>query len=351
MVSEHGGNIYLNENVIDFSANISPFDITNVVYDAIIESLKNLNNYPDPECNELIKRISVFENFASEKIVCGNGAADLIYRIVYAFKPKSAVICAPTFSEYKKALSEVSCTVHEYLLREENDFLLNDDMIRFIDNTAPNMIFICSPNNPTGKLIRPDILKKITDICLDKNILLVCDECFIDFAADSEKCSLKNFINPSCIILKAFTKFFAMPGIRLGYALCGSEKTADRIKKTGQYWSVSIPAQAAGIAAVDEYLDEKNTLTKGCISSYIKNEREYLIEQLTLLGIKTFSSDANFILLKYGNDLFDLLIKKNILIRDCSNFNGLKKGFYRIAVKSHEENLILTDTMKEVLNV
>ena len=351
MVSEHGGNIYQNKNILDFSANISPFKVSDRIHKAIIDSIDNINNYPDPECTELRNKISLFENHPAEKIVCGNGAADLIYRIVHAFKPKSAIICAPTFSEYKKALSEAGCNVYEYILHEENDFFIIHEIIDLINNKTPDIIFLCTPNNPTGKLISPDILKKISDICKKKNILLVCDECFIDLTVDSDRCSLKNFLNSKCIILKAFTKFFAMPGIRLGYVLCGSEGNAEIIKNTGQYWSVSVPAQAAGIAAICEYTDENNTMTKENISSFIKKEREFLITQLDSIGIKAFSSDANFILFKTHHDLYDMLLKKNILIRDCSNFNGLEKGFYRIAVKSHEENLLLVKALREVLDV
>ena len=351
MVSEHGGNNYLNKSILDFSANISPFKMSENTIKAVTDSLKKCSDYPDPECCGLSERISVFENINKERIVCGNGAADLIYRISHAFKPKKAVIFAPAFSEYKKALSEIGCNTCEYILYEENDFLISDDIIDLIDLNEPDIVFICTPNNPTGRLVPPVLLKMISELCNKKNIILVCDECFIDLAADGEKYSLKNYFNDNCIVLKAFTKFFAMPGLRLGYALCGSAYIADIIKSTGQYWSVSTPAQTAGIAAIDEYFGSENTLTKRYISEYIKKEREYLICELSLLNIKVFPSDTNFILLKTEYDLYDMLLEKDVLIRDCSNFIGLKKGFYRIAVKTHEENVTLINALREVLDV
>ena len=351
MVSEHGGNIYANTGVIDFSANISPFGINEKVIRAVIDSSRKWSDYPDPHCIELIRKISQHECMDENRIVCGNGAADLIYRIAHAFKPQNAVICAPSFSEYQKALSEAECNIHNYTLYEENDFLIGTEITEFIKANSPDIVFICTPNNPTGKLIMPDVLKNIAELCLKKDILLVCDECFIDFVSDGDKYSLKNSFNYYCIILKAFTKFFAMPGLRLGYALCGSEQIANKLKNSGQYWSISTPAQAAGIAALDAYHDMDNRLTKEYISEVIKEERGYLTDNLSSLGIKVFSSDANYILLRSSLDLYGALLKKNILIRDCSNFSGLKKCFYRIAVKKHEDNVTLINAVKEVLNV
>ena len=344
MICEHGGYIYSQKGLIDFSANISPFGLSERIIDAVVSSADSWVNYPDPFCGELREKIGAYENMGAENIVCGNGAADIIFRIVHAFKPRKALVCYPSFSEYSKALSEWGSEITGYYLREEDDFAVGEELIRRIREQHTDMIFLCSPNNPTGKLIPEKILERIAEICKDRDIILVCDECFMDLTVSREKHTLKNHINSRCIILKAFTKLFAMPGLRLGYALCGSGELAERLSASGQYWSVSSPAQAAGMAALEIQHDMEK------LPAYISRQREYLYSRMDSMGIRYYRSDGNFILFRSRDDLGELLLKRDILIRDCSNFKGLSRGYYRIAVRTHEENRLLTDNMEEVLN-
>ena len=345
MICGHGGNIYRNKNVIDFSANINPLGMPESIKKAVIGSADMWERYPDPECTELIGGISRYEKTAADKTVCGNGAADIIYRIFRAFSPRSAVLYAPCFSEYEKAAGEIGCNVFRYCLKDENDFFPDDGIVSLISEDT-DIVFICSPNNPTGKLIPPDILKKISDRCAVCNTLLVCDECFLGFCMNGEKFSLRSFMTENTVILKAFTKLYAIPGLRLGYALFGSAENAEKVRCCGQCWGVSVPAQAAGIAALSEKT-EKDFISK--TREYISAERKYLIDILSECGIKCFSSDANYILIKAFAGLDDLLLKKNILIRNCGDFHGLSEEYYRIAVRRHDENIILADALREIL--
>ncbi len=342
---EHGGNIYnYNDNdIIDFSANINPLGMPMKVREAVMNSAYLWEKYPDPECIALRKILSETEDIPYRNIVTGNGADDLIYRIVHAFKPKKAVICVPTFGEYEKALEETGCTVDSLFLKEENDFCVTADILDMLTPDV-DILFLCSPNNPTGQLIPFELLKKISEKCMETNILFVCDECFMGFAENSGTYSLKQYINRNSIILKAFTKLYAMPGLRLGYALCGSENNAEKLQKSGQFWSVSVPAQAAGIAAVKEkkYVCES--------IGYVKKEREFLGSQLKKYGIKVFPSAANYLLFKGDKQLDDKLIEKGILIRNCANYRGLCDGFYRIAVRTHEENKLLISAIVRCIN-
>lgn len=145
------------------------------------------------------------------------------------------------------------------------------------------------------------------------------------------------------MILKAFTKLYAMPGLRLGYVLCGDEALAGCIRSCGQCWAVSVPAQVAGIAALKETEYVKETL------KIISKEREYLFKALSVLGMKVYPSEANFLLFRCDKPLDRLLLKEGIAIRSCENYEGLEYGFFRIAVRSHNENEILIRAIERVL--
>lgn len=343
MVNEHGGNIYRNNIIYDFSANINPLGLPENVKNALVNSIDMWDKYPDPYCTELTEKLSAKIGISPENIVCGNGAADLIYRIIYTFKPKNALICTPSFLEYEKALKEFGSKIITYNLREENNFILDKKILDLLDKNV-DMLILASPNNPTGKIISPEILEIICKKCSENNIIFLCDECFMDFLKGGEKFTAKNFLNGNVIILKAFTKIYSMAGLRLGYAIFGYSEKADLVRKTGQFWSVSAPAQIAGIAALDENNYIKNTL------KIIENERNFLQNELLKLNIKIFHSDANFILFKCNLPLDDLLLKEKILIRNCGNFKGLNDKFFRIAVRSHNENTVLISALRRILN-
>lgn len=340
---EHGGDIYNNDILYDFSANLNPLGMPKSVTNVLKNSIDKWDKYPDPYCRKLTEKIGLHENFSAENIVCGNGAADLIYRIIQAFKPPKSVICAPSFSEYEKALNEFGSKITVYRLLEKNNFILDSGIIELLTENI-DMLILCSPNNPTGKTIDTEILKNICEKCLEKNIIFLCDECFMSFVKDGKNKSVRNFINKNIIILKAFTKVYAMAGLRLGYALFGNTEYAEKVRKTGQFWSVSTPAQIAGIAA----LDEKNYIQKTI--EFIENERDFLLNELSKLNFKLYNAEANFILFKSNLPLDELLLKHKILIRSCANFDGLGESFFRIAVRSHEENIALIEALRRIVN-
>lgn len=306
---------------------------------ALAESINKFSYYPDPNCTNLIEKISEYENIPPEKIVCGNGAADLIYRLVYSVKPKRALIIAPTFSEYEKALAEVGCEIKYHFLRENENFCVTERLLYDLKNI--DIFFLCNPNNPTGNIVEPALLKEIFCRCQQENILLAADECFMDFVGSRKKYALQ--IQRGNVVIKAFTKIYAMAGLRLGYMLFGDEKLAEKVRRTGQCWSVSVPAQLAGEAA----LSEKEYAAKTV--DLIETERNYLYKSLCDLGIKAYPSRTNFILFFNELPLDKLLKKEKIAIRSCGNFIGLNENYFRIAVKNHNENVILTDALKKIL--
>ena len=342
-INIHGGDIYSRHVEHDFSANINPLGIPGEVISEISESLWHCENYPDPCCRELVRAISEREWFPSSRIVCGNGAADLIYRIISAFSPRNALICAPSFSEYEKALSEHGCVVRKHYLKRTDGFRLTADFLE--DITADiDMIFLCTPNNPTGLTISPDLLGSITCRCRETGAFLVVDECFLDFVDGGRELSCRQFMNENTAILKAFTKIYAMPGIRLGYALFGSDSAASAAAGTGQAWSVSVPAQAAGLAALR---------LSGFIEKTVEaigGERIFLSQGLKSLGLEVVPSEANFILFRCDIPLDKMLLERGIKIRNCENYDGLGSGWFRIAVRLRTENELLLSAVREALN-
>lgn len=346
----HGGDIYSKREIledkklIDFSANINPLGMPLSVKSAIIKSIDDFSSYPDPLCRDLINEISKFENIPADYIVCGNGAADIIYRISAGLRPKVALLMAPTFSEYEESLRIADCRIRYHYLLESNQFTLDQSIY---DKLKPdvNVMFLCNPNNPTGTLIEKEMVSKIAAGCKRNNTVLVVDECFIDFLENSQKYSIVDMLDDfdNVIVLKAFTKIYAMAGIRLGYGICSNKDIIDRIYNAGQPWNVSIIAQKCGVAALKEREYVRQT------QRIIKQNREYLMSQLSLLGFKVFESKANYILFKSENKLLHRELEKcGILIRPCNNYIGLDDTYFRIAVKSKEDNEYLVKSIKHI---
>lgn len=338
----HGGDIYGEDIRLDFSANTNPFGTPQGVIDAVAASLNGMHRYPDPYCRGLVKAISEHEQVPGDYILCGNGAAELIYAYCEAVKPERAVELAPTFSEYSLALRRTGGVMERYFLRQENEFQLDERFLGCLDRLRPHAVFLCNPNNPTGKTIDNGLLVKILNFCREENIRLFVDECFLDLADGG--LSLKGFLaeNPQLFILKAFTKSYGMAGVRLGYCLCAAGTLLEKMAETVQPWNVSSLAQAAGTAALKEQEFLKKT------RELVAEERHWLKEGLEKLGFWVCPSEANYLLFEGPAYLYTELKKQGIAVRNCDNYQGLGAGWYRIAVRTHEENAELINAMKSV---
>lgn len=344
----HGGDVYsarqkMKQEPLDFSANINPMGMPPGAVRAAADALQQCTQYPDPLCRELRAALAAYEGIPAEQIVCGNGAADLIFRIVAATHPQRALLLEPTFAEYEQALRSMDCSIAYFPLQESEGFVLPE---AFLQQLTPeiNLLFLCNPNNPTGRTVSPALLQEIWKRCEEAGILLVVDECFNEFLEHPEQNTLKGVLKTGAnsVILKAFTKSFAMPGLRLGYGLCGNGDLAERIFSCGQPWGVSIPAQAAGVAALQEqgYLERMRRL--------IQTERRWLSENLARLGLCVFPSEANYILFRTETEisLRERMEQRGVLIRACGNYRGLDDRYYRIAVREHDENERLIAALK-----
>ncbi|MDO4518906.1 MAG: threonine-phosphate decarboxylase CobD [Eubacteriales bacterium] len=341
---KHGGDIYHSENCLDFSANCNPLGVPESVKQAIIESFTHLAHYPQVGYEPLKKAIAQYEKCDENYVICGNGAAELIYTLCHAAKPKKALIPAPTFAEYELALESIDCEITYVPLDASNGFTIDQSICEWITEDI-DILFLCNPNNPTGILIEREELLKIAQKCKQNDTLLVIDECFLDFVKHPDVYTLLDELYrfENVFLLKAFTKRYAMAGVRLGYGLCSNQDLLDKMKGSVQPWNLSVMAQYAGIAALKEhsYVEEARQI--------IFEEQEYLKKELTACGLEVFPSTSNYIFFHGPVGLKDKCAKHNVLIRDCSNYTGLADGWYRVAVLLHEENTQLIEVLRHIL--
>ncbi|MEW6102564.1 MAG: threonine-phosphate decarboxylase [bacterium] len=336
---EHGGNIYkiereYNKKVIDFSSNINPF-LKKGIKKEIIKNLDKISCYPDIEQDELVSAISNYWGIKRENILLGNGSSELIYLLNYALRPKSVFIPQPTFSEYEASARAIEAKIQYLPLGK--DFTFN------LSNQKADIAFVCNPNNPTGNLL-------IKNKELGYQGLIVIDEAFMDFLIDEEKHSFvwNSVSNKNIIVLRTLTKFFSIPGLRIGY-LVGERDLIGLLKKHQPPWNINVFAQIVG-----EIILKNKDYVIG-VRKFIEQERDFLFAQLRKIkGLKPFPSCTNFFLIKIESGitskfLREELIKKGILIRDCSNFRNLSDKYIRVSIRSSKENLILIEKLKEAI--
>ncbi len=330
----HGGDIYRNHGALDFSVNSNPLGTPEAVLRAVRETASQVCCYPDMLCEKLRQAVSRFEQVPACEILCGNGAAELFFAAAAAIKPGKALLVAPSFSEYERALRVWETDVRYYRLARENEFQVEEGILEAITGSL-DLLFLCNPNNPTGLVIEKDLMKKILEKCRKCEVLVVLDECFIEFLDEPERYEMKSRLEefPNLFLVKAFTKIFAMPGLRLGYGMSSNAELLKKIRSTLQPWNVSGPAQAAGAAALADcgkYLEETR--------KYLSAERAYLSEELEKLGFHVYPSRANYLFFSGRKGIYEEALKAGFLIRDCSGYEGLGEGDYRIAIRTREEN-------------
>lgn len=343
MRHEHGGDIYSQHIDTDYSININPFGPGRQVLEAAIESLASMDCYPDGQCRKLRQALAQMLKVPEENFVFGNGATDIIFSLVYAKRPKRALVTAPAFAEYGRALQAVGCEMLYHPLWEEESFAVGERYLQELEDGL-DMIFLCSPDNPTGKIVERQLLLRILKRCEELGILMVLDESFYEFAKRPMDCTMQAFVSghPQLFLLRAFTKMYAMAGLRLGYGMTSNIRLLEQMEEVMQPWSVSSVAQAAAVAALNDR--DRVQMTR----EYIRKERNWMEHKLKEIGVCFFASAVNYMLLKSPYDLAEILRKEGLLIRDCSNYEGLGPGYYRIAVKTRKENEKLMDALAAI---
>ena len=348
MDAEHGGawaayKDRYGREPLDFSANLCPLGLPRGVREAAASAILEAEHYPDSACTKLQEALAREYDIPAERIVCGTGAAELIWRLCQSLRPKTALLPVPSFSEYERALQAAGCDILYFPLDPERDFAPGEELLTVLEERV-DMLFLCQPNNPTGRAIQPALLRRIWERCEAQGTWLILDECFLDFLDEPENNTLLPELEnaPHLILLRAFTKSHAMAGFRLGYALCGSAALAEELRHGAQPWPVSAVAQAAGLAA----LADRDYAARR--ANWIRAERPRMLAALKSLGFRVIPGEGNFLLF-YSNDLdlVEALKEKGILLRSCGNFRGLGPGWYRTAIRTAEENDALLRALKE----
>lgn len=345
----HGGDIYGYAErhggalPLDLSANINPFGIPQAVRQAMHDALDHCDRYPDPLCRALSQAVGEVEQVPPSWLFFGNGAADVLFRLSAVIKPRKALLTAPTFAEYEQSLPD--CKIYYHYLTEAEGFAVTPRILQDIKHGI-NAVYLCNPNNPTGLTLSPTLLREIYAACVSIGAYLVVDECFNDFLTDAAAHTVKHLLPryPKLIILHAFTKMYAIPGVRLGYCMCADPACIEALRQAGQPWNVSVIAQACGVAAVGLRGFAQQTAQR------VAEERGFLAQALRRRGITVFDGQANFLLWKAQDTaLHQKLEGKGVLIRDCSNYRGLAPGFYRTAVKQREDSLRFLRALDDIL--
>lgn len=351
--TKHGGNIYAFAQdmhirpsaIIDFSANINPLGLSPKGEKAVLHSQNEWMHYPDPNNEELYSAIETRYHISSEHCVIGNGAAELIYAICRVYPFRKIMVTAPTFSEYALGAKSVGLPVEVIPQDVNKNFAFTVDSIT-AHSTKDALIFLGNPNNPDGSLITPIQCKALLEL-IDPTALVVLDESFIDFIGEEASCRSLIQEYKQLVILHSYTKFYAIPGLRLGAAYMSTDWKR-KVTPFIPAWSVNRPAQVYSAAALldDTYITESRQLVQS------ENARMFALYQ-TLPACQPIQPSANFMLLHFtdshiwGTNIVTKLKQRHILIRDCSTYDNLEGIWYRIAIKTPELNSLLFSFFRE----
>lgn len=346
-MNQHGGYTGDNKNILDFSININPMGMPKTIREALSAALDAVDSYPEIDGKTaklaLAKALDCHEN----QLILGNGASELIYLFPRSFAPGNAWIISPTFNEYKRALKLNNWTYAPVYLNKENGFRLKpEQLLKAYKSNQPDVIYICNPNNPTGTLYSLEEMKTLMD-SLPEKVMWFIDESFIEFTGENSCDQLVREGRKNIFILRSLTKFFALPGLRLGYAIA-SEATIKKLNSYKEPWTTNTLA----LIAAEKIYDDLEYIQK--TKDYIQKEQQRVFQEFqNIVGIRPYPSGADFHLIALEKNNTDWLLKalneKNIHIRTCEDFYGLEGTHFRVAIKSTEDNNRLIKALKEVM--
>ncbi len=360
LINTHGGDLELigrkynipKEELINFGGNINPLGISDSIKNILTENINCICQYPDVSYISLKESIANYTNVNTDYIIPGNGATELISLFIKTISPKSAVIISPSYSEYEREIKLNEGKTVLFPLKESDNFKFNiSEFIDFMPEKT-EMIVMCNPNNPTGTAVNVYDMETLLKYCAEKNIYIMIDETYIEFTDPTESFSAASLIPEykNLFIVRGTAKFFAAPGLRLGYGLCSNEKILKDISLKKDPWSVNILASIAGeIMFSDKTYIEKT-------KKLIHEEREKITSELKKWkNIKVFETESNFILIKLLTKnitsaiVFENLITKKMIIRDASNFAFLGNEYLRFCFLLPEQNRTLLENMKAII--
>lgn len=333
----HGGDVYRNPIEYDFSVNVNPLGMPLASIQAAHEGIVLTGRYPDYRAEQLCRAIAKAKNIPADRIIPGNGAAELLFALGQTI-PGKALAIAPTFTGYAEAVAAGGGEL-TYASDEQELLAKMDDSIR--------LVFLCNPNNPTGTLFTREQILRVLAKAEAMQAYVCVDECFLPFLEEEASYSMLPYLakHPWLLVLRAFTKIYCMAGLRLGYLACGDTELQSRIRAKLQPWNTSIPAQMAGIAALSdtEYLAKTR--------ENLQAERAYLVPRLRELVAEVYDGYGNFLLFRDEPDLKERMLEVGVLIRACGDFEGLDDTYFRIGIRSHSENQEFIRRLARVKNV
>ena len=366
----HGGNIYKLfrekniKNILDYSSNINPYGVPEKLRKIITGNMDILERYPDPDYIELRSKIAKNNKVDIKNVILGNGATEIIFLLMKVLAPKKVLVVSPTFTEYERAINAArdekkeKVEINHFPLQEEDGFILNINLLIGQLDRNYDLLIMCNPNNPTGKFVLKEDMEKILEKCNRTETKFFIDEAFIDFIENGSEQSIVNTLKnkTNLFVVRAFTKYFAIPGLRLGYGLCFDENLSYEVYKKKEPWSVNNIADLAGMTVLDdaEYIEKTD--------KWIREEKKYMYEKLEKIKeIKPYKTEVNFILVKIDRQIInekglnvhklkEEMLRKGILIRDASNFRYLDESYFRLAIKDRVNNDRVLNTLKEIIN-
>ncbi|EHL18950.1 pyridoxal phosphate-dependent aminotransferase [Peptoanaerobacter stomatis] len=359
MKSKHGANLFelaqkLGCNIEefrDFSSNINPFGTSKKAIEKLSHNLDKVSIYPDPEYKDLKDSISNYCKCKTENILLGSGASSFINSFIKILSPKNSLVLSPAYSEYEKELLKINSNISKYFLKSENNFQINlDEFIDFINKNEINTAIICNPNNPTGTILTNTQIKQILQ---STNCSLIIDETYIEFTdTDIYSCdSLCDFYD-KLFVIRGTSKFFASPGIRLGYAITSNRNVIESFEKYYNIlWDINIFADIMGQEMFEDVDFQKDTFDR------ITKQRNFIFEELSKIDFfKPYKTYGNFILVEIkdkdtkASNLYDYLLQNKIIIRDCSSFDGLNDRYFRVCILKEDDNEDLIKQIKNFIN-
>ena len=336
----HGGDVYRNPIEYDFSINVNPLGMPLASIQAAHEGIVLTGRYPDYRAEQLCRAIAKAQNIPADRIIPGNGAAELLYALGQTISGKALAI-APTFTGYAEAVAAGG----QDRLQFDSETVIQRLLAKLDDSIR--LVFLCNPNNPTGTLFTREQILRVLAKAEAMQAYVCVDECFLPFLEEEASYSMLPYLakHPRLLVLRAFTKIYCMAGLRLGYLACGDTELQSRIRAKLQPWNTSIPAQMAGIAALSdtEYLAKTR--------ENLQAERAYLVPRLRELVAEVYDGYGNFLLFHDEPDLKERMLEVGVLIRACGDFEGLDDTYFRIGIRSHSENQEFIRRLAHVKNV
>jgi len=359
-INFHGSDIekvanYFNieeSSIKNYSGNVNPLGLSKSLEKKLIANIHLVTNYPDPDYTKLKANIATYTGSETKHILLGNGSTELIAHYIDYIQPKKALIIGPTYSEYENKIKTLNAEVLYYPLNEETNFTIDiDELIKHCTNDI-NLLVLCNPNNPTASFIESEALYPLFDHCKSYGIYILIDETYMDFVDESSRVSALSLtkIYNNCIVLRGFSKFFAAPGLRLGYGITSDMNCHRSLEKQRHHWSINSLTAFAG----KELMIDTDFIKTS--KEFIHSERVRLMLNLNQIdSIKVFPANANFFFVKLLKDnknskgLFEFLIKQGMMVRNTSTFPFLHGEFFRFCILSKEDNDLLIDGIRSYM--